>query len=165
MAGSKRSMRLAEGMHFSVVCAEDAPRLAQATDRPGADFGDVSAQQYRQICADWPRGPVPDAFYTVPAATAATLVLSGGADPVTPPRHGERVAKALGAKARHVVVPQAGHGVMALGCMRDVLFRFIDAASDDEALKVDAECARQIPRPPAFAPVQAATQAKKGVVQ
>ncbi len=152
---ASKAGRLYEGMHFSVVCAEDLPRLAQATDAPGADFGDTFAAQYREICAGWPRGEVPPAFYTMPPAPAATLLLSGGADPVTPPRHGERVAKALGAKARHVVVPQAGHGVMAIGCMRDVLFRFIDAASDDEALKVDADCARQIPRPPAFVPVGA----------
>jgi hypothetical protein len=67
------------------------------------------------------------------------------------PGHGERVSKALGAKARHVVVPNAGHGVMALGCMRDVLFRFVDAAGDDDALKVDMECVTGIPRPPMFA--------------
>jgi pimeloyl-ACP methyl ester carboxylesterase len=148
-----RQGQMAEGMHFSVVCAEDVPRLPQATDRPGADYGDTFAAQYRRICEGWPRGAVPAAFYTLPAAPSATLVLSGGADPVTPPRHGERVTQALGAKARHVVVAQAGHGVMAIGCMRDVLFRFIDAASDDEALKVDADCARQLPRPPAFLPL------------
>jgi alpha-beta hydrolase superfamily lysophospholipase len=88
----------------------------------------------------------------MPAAPVATLVLSGGADPVTPPRHGERATKALGAKARHVAVPQAGHGVIALPCMRDVLFRFVDAASDDEAQKLDAACAAAIPRPGAFVP-------------
>ena len=142
-----RAMRMAEGMHFSVVCAEDLPRLAQATDAPGADFGDGFAQQYRRICEAWPRGDVPAAFYTVPPARTATLVLSGGADPATPPRHGERVSQQLGAKARHVVVPQAGHGVMGLGCMRDVLFRFIDADTDEVALKVDTACAEQIPRP------------------
>ncbi|HSQ71227.1 MAG TPA: alpha/beta hydrolase, partial [Rubrivivax sp.] len=108
-----------------------------------------------RVCADWPRGAVPAAFYALPPAPAATLVLSGGADPVTPPRHGERVARSLGAKARHVVVPQAGHGVMGLRCMRDALFRFIDADSDDEALRVDADCARALPRPPAFVPVTA----------
>jgi len=150
-----RSQALAEGMHFSVVCAEDAPRLAQATDRPGADFGDAFADIYRRVCADWPRGAVPAAFYALPPAPAATLVLSGGADPVTPPRHGERVARSLGAKARHVVVPQAGHGVMGLRCLRDALFRFIDADSDDEALRVDADCALALPRPPAFVPVTA----------
>jgi pimeloyl-ACP methyl ester carboxylesterase len=148
---------LAEGMHFSVVCAEDVPRLAQAADRPGADFGAAFADIYRKVCADWPQGLVPAAFYTLSPASAATLVLSGGADPVTPPRHGERVAGALGAKARHVVVPEAGHGVMGLACLRDAVFRFIDAAGDDEALQVDADCARALPRPPAFVPITAAT--------
>lgn len=152
MAG-RRSGALAAGMHYSVVCAEDLPRLAQASDAPGADFGRANAEQYARVCADWPRGQVPAAFYTLPPAPGATLLLSGGADPATPPRHGERVAKALGDKARHVVVPQAGHGVMGIGCMRDVVFRFIDAASDEAALKVDADCASAIPRPPAFIPV------------
>jgi len=149
--GGRRGMQIAAGMHFSVVCAEDVPRLAQATDKPGADFGDGHAALYREVCAAWPRGELPAAFYTLPPAPAATLVLSGGIDPVTPARHGARVAQALGAKARHVLVPNAGHGVMAIGCMRDVLFRFVDAASDDEAVKVDAACVTSIPRPPMFA--------------
>jgi hypothetical protein len=46
--------------------------------------------------------------------------------------------------------------VLALPCQRDVLFRFIDAASDGQALIVDADCAAAIPRPPAFVPVAAA---------
>jgi pimeloyl-ACP methyl ester carboxylesterase len=145
---------VAEGMHFSVVCAEDMSDAAAAArkDAPGADFGDAFARLYAGVCAGWPRGAVPPAFYTLPPAPAPTLVLSGGADPVTPPRHGERVAKALGANARHVVVPQAGHGVMMLPCMRDVVFRFIDAAESPEALAVDAACATGVPRPPAFVP-------------
>jgi pimeloyl-ACP methyl ester carboxylesterase len=158
--GGGRLGRISEGMHFSVVCAEDMPRLEQATDAPGADFGNSFAAQYRETCKDWPRGSVPAAFYTLPPAPAPVLVLSGGADPVTPPRHGERVTRVLGAKARHVVVPQAGHGVMAIGCMRDALFRFIDADSDDEAMKVDASCAATMPRPPAFRPVTAPTGAE-----
>jgi len=155
LAGSRSAM-LAEGMHFSVICSEDLPRLDAATDAPGADFANLFADQYRAHCADWPRGAVPPAFYALGPAPAATLVLSGGADPATPPRHGERVTQALGAKARHVVVPAAGHGTMALPCLRDALFRLIDAASDDEALAVDADCARTLPRPPAFVPPGAA---------
>jgi pimeloyl-ACP methyl ester carboxylesterase len=147
----RRAMRLAEGMHFAVVCAEDFPRLSEARDAPGADFGTAFANLYAETCPRFARGEVPAAFYSVPAAPAATLVLSGGIDPVTPPRHGERVTRALGAKARHVVVPNAGHGVMAIGCMRDVLYRFVDAPTDDEALKVDAACVTSIPRPPMFA--------------
>ena len=150
--GSRSTGKLSEGMHYSVVCAEDVPRLGQATDAPGADFGASVAGLYRQVCADWPRGEVAAAFYQIPAATAATLVLSGAADPVTPPRHGERVVRALGVKARHRVVPHAGHGVMGLLCMRDVLFRFIDAESDVQALQVDTACGADIPRPSAFIP-------------
>ena len=149
--GGRRGLRTAAGMHFSVVCAEDVPLLSQATDRRGADFGDSFLDLYRDVCALWPRGEVPAAFYTMAPAPVATLVLSGGLDPATPPRHGERVAKALGARARHVVVPNAGHGVMAIGCMRDVLYRFVDADSDEAALKVDTSCVTGIPRPPMFA--------------
>jgi pimeloyl-ACP methyl ester carboxylesterase len=149
--GNRRSAQeMAQGMHFSVVCAEDAPRLAAANDAPGADIGSAFADLYREVCAGWPRGEVPPAFYTLPAAATPTLILSGGLDPVTPPRHGERVARALGAQARHVVVPNAGHGVLGIGCMRDVLFRFIDAADDAVALQGDTGCAAEIPRPPMF---------------
>lgn len=158
MLGGNRHMRMSEGMHFAVVCSEDFPRLALSSDAPGSDFADAFAREYVARCANLPRGDVPAAFYTMPPAPAATLVLSGGIDPVTPPRHGERAAKALGAKARHVVVPNAGHGVMGIGCMRDVLFRFVDAKTDDEALKVDTTCVEKIPRPPVFLmPVSSAT--------
>ncbi len=158
MLGGRGPNRLAEGMHLSVVCAEDQPRPGAPPLGTGADFGQTFADLYQQACAYWPRGAVPPAFYTVPGSNAPVLVLSGGLDPVTPPRHGERVAQALGAKARHVVVPHAGHGVMNLACMRDVLFRFVDAPDDAAASAVDASCAANIPRPSAFLPVRPAPQ-------
>jgi pimeloyl-ACP methyl ester carboxylesterase len=143
--------QLSAGMHFSVICSEDVPRMQKAGERAGGDFGALFSDLYLSICADWPRGEPPAAFYTVPPATAATLVLSGGLDPVTPPRHGARVALALGAKARHVEVANAGHGIVSLGCMRDVVFRFIDADTNEAALEVDPACVSAVPRPPAFA--------------
>jgi fermentation-respiration switch protein FrsA (DUF1100 family) len=142
-------------MHLSVVCAEDVPRVATSADRPGADFGVSFATFYERMCANWPRGDVPPAFYSIPASAAPVLVLSGGLDPATPPRHGERVVRALGPSARHVVVANAGHGVLGIGCMRDVVYRFIDAASDREALAVDAGCVANVPRPPTFRPIGA----------
>ncbi len=153
MLASRRGGGLFAGMHFSVVCAEDAPRLPLSAEAIGRDFGDESARFYRRVCDAWPRGEVPAAFYRVTESPAPVLLMSGGLDPVTPPRHGERMAQALGPKARHAVVPNAGHGVMQLGCMRDVLHRFIDADSEAEALAVDASCAVGIPRPLAFEPV------------
>ena len=57
-------------------------------------------------------------------------------------------------RVQHIVVPQAGHGVSAVGCMNDVVFRFVDAAQDSSALPQDASCATKIPRPTVFVPVQ-----------
>ena len=157
----RKGTRLAMGMHFSVVCAEDVPRLTAAGlagDKPGADFGNADAAFYAKACQNWHLGAVPSDFYTLPAASSPVLVLSGGADPATPPRHGERVALALSAtnnaRVQHIVVPQAGHGVAAVACMNDVLFRFVDAAQDGEALPQVASCATKIPRPTVFVPVQ-----------
>jgi pimeloyl-ACP methyl ester carboxylesterase len=152
--GPGRALAPAAGMHFSVVCAEDLPRLAAAADRPGAQFGAGFAQFYEQVCSHWPRGAVTEDFYTLAPARAAVLLASGSLDPATPPRHAERVARALGEKARHVVVPNAGHGVTGIGCLRDVVFRFFDAASDAQALALDMSCVAALPRPPAFRRVE-----------
>jgi pimeloyl-ACP methyl ester carboxylesterase len=152
---SRKAMRLATGMHLSVVCAEDVPRLRFTGDKPGADFGLEFARFYERLCSAWPRGEVPASFYGLVTAAAPVLALSGGIDPATPPRHGERVVRALGPMARHVVVANAGHGVLGIGCVRDVVFRFIDASEDRDALAVDAACAAAVPRPPAFRPVSA----------
>jgi pimeloyl-ACP methyl ester carboxylesterase len=141
---------LAQGMHFSVVCTEDLP--GAAAQAPAADFGEGVAPLYRELCAFWPRGELAAGFRQIPPAPLATLLLSGGIDPATPPRHGARVAQALGAKARHAVVPNAGHGLLVLPCVRDAVFRFVDAADDEQALRIDADCARDIPRPPVFLP-------------
>lgn len=128
---------------------------------PGADFGNESATLYRRICAEWPRGAVPPAFYQVPTRTTPTLLFSGGADPATPPRHGERIAKALGPTAQHVVVPNAGHGVLGIGCARDLLFRFIDASDDSDARTLDTGCVKTIPRPAAFVPIRLAPEGRR----
>ncbi|MGM9516853.1 alpha/beta hydrolase [Roseateles sp. DB2] len=153
LMGSNKATRLALGMHFSVICAEDAPRMGKSAEQPGRDTGRVDAELYERVCKTWPRAEVPAAFYQVPPAQTPVLLLSGGADPVTPPRHADRVARLLGAKTQHIVVPQAGHGVMSLGCMSEVLYRFIDAKTDAAALPQNAACAVRIPRPPAFQPI------------
>ncbi len=146
-----RGGALAHGMHFSVICAEDPAALAApSADAPPGDFDSGLAAQYARVCADWPRAMVPPAFHQVPASAAPVLLLSGGLDPATPPRHAERVARALGPQARSLVVPQAGHGVLALPCMRELAFRFVDADDAAAALTADAACATGVPRPPVF---------------
>ncbi|MEO6363030.1 MAG: alpha/beta hydrolase, partial [Caldimonas sp.] len=95
MLSARKSTRLAAGMHLSVICAEDVPRLSSSVDAAGADFDDQFGRFYFRLCAAWPRGAVPEAFYRIPPGRSPVLVLSGGLDPATPPRHGERVARAL----------------------------------------------------------------------
>lgn len=173
---------LSEGQHFSVICSEDVPRMsvqvAESSSLPlpsRSPSASVSASVsaltsastsqgllrsalqgssglYHDVCAHWPRGQVPSAFYAIPTSPAPVLLLSGGLDPVTPPRHAARVARALGAQARAVVVAHSGHGVSALACMRDVVFHFVDESADADALKVEASCAAKVPRPLAFQP-------------
>ncbi|WP_326539724.1 alpha/beta hydrolase [Pseudorhodoferax sp.] len=144
-----RAARIALGQHFSVICAEDS--RAPAAPVPAGAFEDM-AERYRQACADWPRGEVPAAFYTVLPSAQPVLLLSGALDPVTPPRHAAAVAQRLGDKARQLVVPGGGHGVLALACVRELAQRFIDASDDKAALALDTGCAAAVPRPPLFQP-------------
>ena len=163
---NRRSGSVAMGMHFSVLCAEDGPLLPAdnlvdvGMASTTAPFADHAARLYQRACAFWPRGAVAAAFYRIPTASTASLLLSGGLDPATPPRHAERVARALGPKALHVVVPNAGHGLLGVGCVRDLMFHFIDAADDAAARAADASCVTGIPRPPAFEPINPAATEK-----
>lgn len=159
--------RLALGMHFSVICSEDFPlpplpaRENHVEPSLESEFQASFRRQYQEICDKWPRGPVPAAFHTLPRAQSATLVFSGGLDPVTPGRHGARVAMALGEKARHVQVENAGHGVLPLPCIGDVVYRFVDAPGDREALAVEAGCAAAMPRPPFYPGIVAGSEVRK----
>jgi pimeloyl-ACP methyl ester carboxylesterase len=145
--------RVALGMHFSVVCSEDAPRVPAMPQVPGSAQWNLSGQQlYAQVCTDWPRAEVSPDFVKLPRSKVPVLILSGGLDPITPPRHGQRVAEALGPMARHWVFPNAGHGLMGLGCIGDLILQFIHAKDDASALAVNHRCAEHIPRPPMFEP-------------
>ena len=71
------------------------------------------------------------------------LILSGGIDPATPPRHGAQVAATL-PNARHFIAPQLGHGVSLHGCAPRLIETFVRKAS---AAELDGKCLERIPRP------------------
>jgi pimeloyl-ACP methyl ester carboxylesterase len=141
---------LAEGMHFAVICAEDLPRVDAAARAAAAAtrFGTALLEIYEQTCAEVPVRPVPAEFYRIADADVPVLILSGGADPATPPRHGEAVARAL-RRASHVVAPHLGHGVSAQGCAPELVAGFIRRAG---AAGLDTDCLRKLPAPRFFAP-------------
>lgn len=144
-----RSGRMAEGQHFSVICSEDMPS-AGASEPARGDFAGL-AERYREVCRDWPRAELPAGFRHLGPSPVPVLLLSGAADPVTPPRHAARVAAALGSRARHVVIAAAGHGQLGLPCVRDLVHRFVDAEDDQAALAVRDGCPGDRPWPPVFA--------------
>ena len=147
----RNSPPLYSGMHLTVVCAEDvkrAPASAGAA-QTATDFGDALSQRYAAICPLWPTSDIPSAFYQLKPSNAPVLLLSGGVDPVTPPRHAKQVAQALGNKVTQVVVPQAGHGLMSLPCVPDLVFRYLDTP-DSQTPQVDGSCLQSLPRPLSF---------------
>ena len=151
-----QSPGMAMGMHLSVICTEDLPQgaaTASNADATTTDFGHDMQQFYQALCTRVPTLPLTTGFDTLPIATSPTLLLSGADDPATPPRHAQRVAKALGPQAHHASVPHAAHGTLSLPCINEAVFRFINTDDPREARYNSTwggECAAEVPRPSAF---------------
>ena len=140
--------QLASGMQNSVVCNEDVPFFAsQDIDRQRIEAtyqGTEQLDALAEICKLWPRGPVDADLHAPLTSDVPSLLLSGEADPVTPPGDAERLARGL-ARHRHLVLPGEGHGQLATGCMPRLVAAFLDAP-DPQAL--DAACLEEhLPAP------------------
>lgn len=126
--------QIAEGMHFAVVCSEDAPRWAEqnVSDEALAKtyIGTAFMRGMRAICEEWPRGPVDADFGAPMKSSVPTLILSGSNDPVTPQRYGDQVLKGF-RNGRHLVIDGQGHGQLATGCIPRLAAEFIAKASVD----------------------------------
>jgi pimeloyl-ACP methyl ester carboxylesterase len=143
---------IADGMYLSVTCAEDVPFIDQAEaakldeDNP---FGNYRVFEQIRACSLWPRGKIPDDYRGPIKSDVPVLIFSGNLDPVTPPQRGEEVAKYL-ANSRHVVIPEAGHGIDGLsdgGCLDRIILEFMDKGT---AKDLDIRCVEQM-KPPPFA--------------
>ena len=136
---------LALGMHLSVVCAEDVTRISrdEIDMLDAAFFGRALVDDFVRACSLWPRGKLPPDYYSPVVSSVPVLVLSGGIDPATPPRHGETVVKTL-SNGRHIVAPHLGHGVSLHGCAPRLVESFIRTA---DARGLDGRCLEGIPRP------------------
>jgi pimeloyl-ACP methyl ester carboxylesterase len=142
---------LSVGMHLSVICSEDVPRITPE-DLAAASrgfFGRALVDDFLRACRHWPRAEVPADFYEPVRSTAPVLILSGGIDPATPPRHAEAVLPGL-PNARHAVAPHLSHGVSGHGCAPRLIEKFIRSA---DARSLDVSCLARIPRPLFLLPV------------
>jgi pimeloyl-ACP methyl ester carboxylesterase len=131
---------LSLGMHNAVMCTEDIPFLDRTTIDHAAlvasYMGTFQLEALEAICSIWPAGPI-DSQFKVPLATdLPVLLLSGDADPITPPRYAELAAIDL-ANAALLVGKDQGHGQIAIGCMPRLVADFIETADPGS---LDASC-------------------------
>jgi len=141
---------IADGMYLSVTCAEDVPFIDQneaAKLNAGNPFGNYRVFQQTRACSMWPRARILENFREPVSSNAPVLIFSGNMDPVTPPQRGEEVAHYL-PNSRHVIIPQAAHGVFGLtdpGCADRIIMEFMDRA---DAKNLDVSCVEKMVPPP-----------------
>lgn len=141
--GAAAAMSL--GLMLTVVCAEDAPRLAPQDAPPVsvARVGATAPQSFLEMCAVWPRAEVDPGFFEPVAVSTPTLLLSGALDPVTPPRLGAMALETL-PNGVHGVAPGAGHGVITQGCAPKLARLLIESGATEG---LDLSCLDTITRP------------------
>ena len=129
---------LALGMHNSIMCTEDLPFIdREAIDTAALEKTYMGALQFEAlelICSLWPAGPLDEGFSEPLETDIPVLLLSGTADPITPPDYAELAAIRLG-NWRHLVGKHQGHGQIAAGCTPNIIADFI-ATADPAGLDV-----------------------------
>lgn len=130
---------IAMGMHNSVMCTEDMPFLDPDTidyEQIAASYmGVFQLEVLEAMCEIWPPGPIDDGFKEPVKSDIPFLLLSGDADPITPPRYAEMAAVDL-SNAVHLVGEKQGHGMAMVGCMDRIIADFVTSA-DPETLETD----------------------------
>ena len=141
---------IALGMNNTVVCSEDVP-FYRVTARQRAEMrrtflGTAALRDLQTVCGLWPRGPVAADFHAPLRSEVPVLLLSGGDDPITPPRYAAEAARGY-PNSLSLVIPGMGHGQLLDPCIDRLMARFIDHAS---VAGLDTACTRRLRPPPFF---------------
>lgn len=140
---------IATGMHHAIVCTEDIPFIDENhAVQTGTDFflGDSVVASIQATCEPWPAGVIDEDFKTPLSSDTPTLILSGGADPITPPDYGRRL-EATFTNAHHIVNENEGHMQAPFGCIPSILAQFVEQAS---TLDLDDDCLKRLQPLPFF---------------
>ena len=133
---------VATGMHNSVVCAEDVPYWQPAAiDRAALAatyIGTAQLDGLATICSIWPRGPADADLHAALHSDVPALLLSGSADPATPPDFARRAAASF-SHAVSIQLEGFGHGLLTVPCMDRVMAEFVAAPG---AVPLDTSCTR-----------------------
>jgi pimeloyl-ACP methyl ester carboxylesterase len=142
------SVDLYQGMFRAVTCSEDAAfiEMDTAVARQADSQFPLTADEFVAGCQNWPLADVPDGLRQPLVSDIPTLLLSGEADPITPPKYAEQVAANL-SNSRHIILPGYGHDVSLVGCIPTVITNFI---ADGILTNLDVGCVDEITPPPFF---------------
>jgi pimeloyl-ACP methyl ester carboxylesterase len=135
-------------MHNAVVCTEDVPFFPSLApvELAATYLGTSVFDALSAACSVWPVGERDDVLREPVVAEQPVLILSGEADPITPPEYGQRVATSL-VNVRHIVGAGQGHGLAGVGCMPRLMREFLDRL---EPAALDASCLERTRRTPFF---------------
>jgi pimeloyl-ACP methyl ester carboxylesterase len=134
------------GLYFSITCTEDFPLnslTALKRDARNTLLGDYRVEQLRAACAVWPHGEIPAELHKSLSSDIPTLVLSGVADPITPPVYGEHIVEHL-RNGRLVRLPNGAH-INNSDCVERIMLQFVNTA---DAAKTDISCLGALRFPP-----------------
>jgi pimeloyl-ACP methyl ester carboxylesterase len=140
---SKSLGSMSHGLLLSVTCAEDVHRIDSNDERKAeaSIMGRHLIDEFRSACKHWKVEPQ---LSSLPKQIKTrTLLLSGGLDPVTPPRWANRAAKRL-SQSIHVIMPEAAHGISTRGCVPALIEEFL------EQKELNGHCAKKFRRPAFF---------------
>lgn len=122
-----------EGMHYSVLCAEefpyvDMPPIVAPFPALPPSYSDNAAARlkaFEELCHDWGVPPADPIENTVVTSQVPVLILAGAYDPRTPPAWSQASVRTL-ANGFYLEHPAASHGVLSVdACTMQVARRFL----------------------------------------
>jgi len=137
-----------DGMFYAVTCSEDAPLLSPVEAKKAGDksiFGDRTPD-FIEVCNAWTKGNVPSVLRAPVSSDVPVLILSGEADPITPPWHAEHLSKTL-PNSLHLIFKGMGHGNATTECATKIMDKFIDGAT---IKRLNTSCVKAVTPPPFF---------------
>ena len=139
---------LSRPVYLSVLCSEDVPFYADgaATGEIPSFLGGVVQHGLRDACSAWPRGTVEPDLHRSAELSVPALLVSGGADPVTPPEWAALAARSL-PRSLSLTLAGQGHGNLGRGCVPRLAAEFVRRGTADG---LDASCVERLRPAPVF---------------
>jgi len=137
-----------DGMFYAVACTEDAPLISsEKIDQQSKEsLFTGNTKTFLEVCEAWPQGELPEVVHAPVTSDVPVLMLSGEADPITPPWHAEQLNQSF-TNDIHLIFNAMGHGNSNNQCAANIIDKFIESAS---VTSLETECVEAVEPPPFF---------------